>query len=71
MRKLASMHSGAGNLFEQWREWLSLPPDILIEKILNPLPEASEMRQVSPFSGLLNSQQRALVLRRFREEYRA
>jgi hypothetical protein len=69
LERLAGMHPYAGTLFDQWRDWLSLPLEILIEKILDPLPEASEMRQVSPFSGLLNQQQRALVLHGFREEY--
>jgi hypothetical protein len=69
LERLAGMHPYASTLFDQWRDWLSLPLEILIEKILDPLPEASEMRQVSPFSGLLNQQQRALVLHGFREEY--
>ena len=69
--KLASMHPGAGTLFDRWREWLSFPPEILIEKILDPQQGACEMRQVSPFSGLLNAQQRTQVLHGFREEYRA
>lgn len=68
--KLASMHPDVGTLFDKWREWLSFPLEFLIEKILDPQQEACEMRQVSPFSGLLNAQQRTQVLRDFREEYR-
>lgn len=69
--KLSGMHPDAGVLFEKWREWLGLPLEVLIEKILDPRREACEMRQVSPFSGLLNAQQRTEVLRCFREKYRA
>jgi transcriptional regulator with XRE-family HTH domain len=68
--KLASMHPDAGTLFDKWREWLSFPLETLIEKILDSQQEACEMRQVSPFSGLLNAQQRTQVLRDFRKEYR-
>lgn len=68
--KLAKMHPDAGFLFDKWREWLSFPLEILIEKILDPQQETCEMRQVSPFSGLLNAHQRTQVLRGFREEYR-
>lgn len=70
LERLTSMHPNAGTLFGRWREWLSLPFEILIKKILDPQQEACEMRQVSPFSGLLNAQQRTQVLRGFREEYR-
>ena len=69
LEKLASMHPNAGTLFDKWREWLSFPFEILIEKILDPQQETCDMRQVSPFSGLLNARQRTQVLRGFREEY--
>ncbi|MCP4767869.1 MAG: helix-turn-helix transcriptional regulator [Gammaproteobacteria bacterium] len=71
LAKLASMHPDAGTLFDKWREWLSFPPTILIDKILDQQQENCEMRQVSPFSGLLNAQQRTQVLHGFREEYLA
>jgi transcriptional regulator with XRE-family HTH domain len=71
LEKLASIHPDAGILFEKWQEWLGLPLDILLEKIQDQRPEACEMRQVSPFSGLLNAQQRSQVLRAFREVYPA
>lgn len=70
LEKLAGMHPDARTLFDKWREWLGLPLEILIEKFLDPQQEACEMRQVSPFSGVLNAQQRAQVLLGFREEYR-
>ena len=67
--KLVKMHPGAQILFNQWKDWLRLPPDILASKILDPFPEAREMRQVSPFSGVLSPKQRARILRQFRKEY--
>ncbi len=67
--KLVKMHPGAQMLFNQWKDWLTLPLENLVSKILDPLPEAREMRQVSPFSGVLGPKQRARILRQFRKEY--
>ncbi|MCP4494924.1 MAG: helix-turn-helix domain-containing protein [Gammaproteobacteria bacterium] len=69
LHKLKAMHPGAQILFEQWQVWLALPIESLIAKILDPAPEAREMRQVSPFSGLLSARQRTQVLQHFRKEY--
>lgn len=69
VEKLAKMHPGAQKLLNQWKDWLTLPSENLASKILDPLPEAREMRQVSPFSGVLSPKQRARILRQFRKEY--
>jgi transcriptional regulator with XRE-family HTH domain len=69
VEKLAKMHPGAQMLFDQWKDWLTLPLEGLALKILDPLPEAREMRQVSPFSGVLSPKQRTRILRQFRKEY--
>jgi hypothetical protein len=69
LEKLTNMHPGAHMLFDQWKDWLTLPLENLASRLLDPLPEAREMRQVSPFSGVLSPEQRARILRRFRKEY--
>jgi transcriptional regulator with XRE-family HTH domain len=69
VEKLAKMHPGAHMLFDQWKYWLTLPLEDLVSKMLDPLPEAREMRQVSPFSGVLRAKQRTRILRQFRKEY--
>ena len=69
LRKLTRMHPGAKVLFDAWKAWLALPLEELVTNLLDPLPQAREMRQVSPFSGLLSAQQRARVLREFRKEF--
>lgn len=69
LEKLTNMHPGAHMLFDQWKDWLTLPLNNLASRLLDPLPEAREMRQVSPFSGVLSPEQRARILRRFRKEY--
>jgi transcriptional regulator with XRE-family HTH domain len=66
--KLRHQHPNAAVLLDRWAVWLSLPPGELIEEILSLSPMAREMRQVSPFSGLLSAAQRARILRDFRQE---
>lgn len=69
VEKLAQLHPGAQMLFNQWKDWLTLPLETLVLKLLDPCPEAREMRQVSPFSGVLSPKQRSRILRQFRKEY--
>ena len=68
VERLARLHRGPQKLFEQWESWLALPIEELVSNILDPLPEAREMRQVSPFSGVLKPQERARIVRQFRKE---
>ena len=69
VERLAGMHPGAHLLFNQWKGWLALTIEDLASKILDPFPESREMRQVSPFSGVLSPKQRVRILRQFRKEY--
>ena len=68
LKKLARMHAGASMLLNRWTTWLGLPVEELISNMLDPFPLAREMRQVSPFSGLLSAEHRARILRQFRTE---
>lgn len=70
LARLSELHPHAVALLDRWREWLELPPGQLVAKMLDPGLEAREMRQVSPFSGMLSAQTRAGILRRFRREER-
>ncbi len=69
LERLTKMHPGAQTLFDQWQNWLTLSLEELVSKMLDPLPEAREMRQVSPFSGVLGPKQRTRTLQQFRKEY--
>lgn len=71
LARLREAHPHATQLLERWRDWLDLPPTRLIANMLDPRPHAREMRQVSPFSGLLSARERARILRRFRAELSA
>lgn len=68
---LARMHQGhphAARLLDQWQDWLDLPIDELISKILDPSVIARDMRQVTPFAGVLSSRERMRILKRFQKE---
>ena len=71
LAKLRKIHPHATTLLDRWRTWLELTPDELIEKLVDPRMAARDMRQVSPFSGMLPASERARILRRFRHEYGA
>lgn len=66
--KLRELHPDASTLLEEWQRWLDLPVDTITYKIECPDTHAREMRQVSPFSGILSNRERVAVLKKFRDE---
>jgi transcriptional regulator with XRE-family HTH domain len=68
LEKLSINQPGARMLFERWKTWLELPLGELVANLLDPFPLAREMRQVSPFSGVLNPEDRSRILRQFRKQ---
>lgn len=66
--RLTRLHPHAGMLLERWRRWLDMPPGELTSRMLDLGPQARDMRQVSPFSGVLDAAERARVLSCFRRE---
>lgn len=68
---MAKKHVHARLLFDRWRTWLSLPTNELAVNCLDRSLIARDMRQVSPFAGVLSAQERLEILKRFREEERA
>lgn len=69
LNKLSRIQPGAKQLLECWRTWLHLPVDELIGNMLDPESAAREMRQVSPFSGVLNPADRKKLLKQFQQNY--
>jgi transcriptional regulator with XRE-family HTH domain len=69
LQRTSRRNLGAKALFDRWGLWLELPTEELISKILDPGVLAREMRQVSPFAGVLLPGERAGILARFRREY--
>lgn len=68
LSKLRRIHPHARELFDRWEDWLGLSPDTLGQLLRSPDEVACDMRQVSPFAGVLTPAERAQVLRQFRRE---
>ena len=64
-------HSGAAPLLTQWKAILRCPVSEIAEVLLDPRPRARELRQVTPFAGILSPAERAEVYRRFAASKRA
>ena len=68
LRRMAELHSGAERLFLVWETILEQSPELVANAITDPSPEYRELRQVTPFAGVLNARERADAYRRFQEE---
>lgn len=70
-RRWSSMHRADGRTAEYLREWDSILAQGLEETvgtILSTSPRARELRQNSPFAGVLSQAERTQALRTFREK---
>lgn len=54
-------------LFDRWQQWLQLPVPEMLTLMLSHSQTSRDMRQVSPFSGILSARERRDVLLRFRK----
>ncbi|MFN2427204.1 MAG: helix-turn-helix domain-containing protein [Candidatus Binatia bacterium] len=61
-------HPDARHLFGRWRQWLDLPLEDLVRLCLDPDPLARDMRQVTPFAGLLSAAERLEIVKQFRKQ---
>ena len=73
LAKLASVvdvsHPCGAQLVAAWRRWLALPPEELARRIVNADGWLErDMRQSSPFAGVLTEQERYKVLAEFRRD---
>ena len=69
LNRLRKLHPGAASLFARWHAWMDMPAEELIARMLDHGLISRDMRQVSPFSGLLSAPERAQLLRRFRKDH--
>ena len=67
LERLQTLHPHAAALTNRWRAWLDLPPDSLIKQFTDTSELAQNMRQVSPFAGVLSAEQRKMILARLRQ----
>lgn len=68
LRKMTKLHPHARPLLRRWQEWLNLPLAELIHNCLDASMIARDMRQVTPFAGVLTQEERLAVLEKFRRE---
>ncbi|PID62066.1 MAG: hypothetical protein CSB44_04830 [Gammaproteobacteria bacterium] len=67
LEKWQRLDAGGDALRKRWALWIELPVTELVMLMLDPGPLAREMRQVSPFAGLLSAAERTAVLRAFQQ----
>jgi hypothetical protein len=48
---------------ERWRELLDAPVDVVAERLIADTPELTQLRQTTPFAGLLSPAERWAILR--------
>lgn len=57
---------GVAPLLDEWERILGLPPTQVASRMLDPSDHGRDLRQVTPFSGILDARARAAVYRAFR-----
>ncbi|MEO7520693.1 MAG: hypothetical protein ABIW79_02640, partial [Gemmatimonas sp.] len=71
LARMRSLHGGAHPLLDEWKTLLRRPLPALLSVFADPSPWARELRQVTPFSGVLSARERARVYRAFASADRA
>ncbi|OGQ79095.1 MAG: hypothetical protein A2289_03005 [Deltaproteobacteria bacterium RIFOXYA12_FULL_58_15] len=66
IRLMKQKNPGAKSLLNQWEVLLKLPVEALQSVIVDERPYARELRQTTPFAGILSADARAKVYRNFR-----
>ena len=64
--KVLAANPGAAPLLNEWRALLRQPVVRVIDVLTDPRAHARELRQVTPFGGVLSASERADALARFR-----
>ena len=68
--RMRAVHPGAQPLLDEWQCLLRRPLDALLPVLTDPAPWARELRQVTPFTGMLSAAERAQVYRTFAQRER-
>ncbi len=68
LKLLSPQHPHAKNLFDLWGQWLKLPQEELIHCCLDQGLLARDMRQVTPFAGVLSAKERMNVIQKLRDK---
>jgi hypothetical protein len=72
LERFSEVHSGtmAGRWLDLWRSTLNSGVDRVLDVLVSDTPQSVELRQNSPFTGVLSDDERARVLASFREHWR-
>ena len=65
---MRSKHPEAHQLFREWDVILDRPVSEIVSALIDPSSHGRELRQVTPFAGVLTAEERTGVYRSFREE---
>jgi transcriptional regulator with XRE-family HTH domain len=68
LRRMRRGRSGVALLVSEWRRILRRPIPEIVDVLLDPRPRARDLRQVTPFAGVLSAAERAAVYRAFRAQ---
>jgi excisionase family DNA binding protein len=70
--RFSKVHAGtmAEHWLDLWRGTLNSGPDSVLNVLVSDTPQARELRQNSPFTGILSEEERRTVLNSFREHWR-
>lgn len=66
LARLSERHPSAQPWIAAWRRTLERGPDAVLQALTSPLPAAAELRQNSPFAGVLTTTERRCVLEALR-----
>lgn len=69
--RMSAGPAGTSQPLREWRVLLDRPLEDLIPVLVDPSPWARELRHVTPFAGVLTTQERASVYKRFAERDRS
>ena len=69
--RFSKVHAGtmAEYWLDLWRKAIDSGPDQVLNVLVSDTPEARELRQNSPFTGILSQEERRKVLNSFREQW--
>ena len=66
VRRAINLHPGAGDLLREWDAILRTDPETIAAAMTDPGRHARDLRQVTPFAGVLSASDRAAVYSDFR-----
>lgn len=68
LRLMRDRHPAADSLLREWEVLLDQPVAEVAAALVDPSPRGRELRQVTPFAGVLSASERAEVYRDFAQE---